>query len=84
MPRPRTKPEPPRVLAEGACAHHWLIEPAKGATSKGVCRLCGESRQFNNSGGVEYVQGATAQKDGKPKMPDLTLNRRPARWNDGF
>ena len=31
------------------CAHHWLIETAAGPVSKGVCRLCGEERQFTNS-----------------------------------
>lgn len=31
-----------------ACQHHWLIEPPKGPTSQGVCRLCGEERAFQN------------------------------------
>jgi hypothetical protein len=26
-----------------------MIEYAQDATSKGVCRLCGEERQFNNN-----------------------------------
>ena len=33
------------------CAHHWLIETAAGPVSKGVCRLCGEEREFANSVG---------------------------------
>ena len=84
MPRPRTKPEPRRVLAEGACPHHWIIEPAKGATSKGVCRLCGAVKSFNNS--MDYDVFKTLPSQGgtrRPKMPDLTVSRRP-RWNDGF
>ena len=80
MPRPKTKPEPPRVLAEGACPHHWDIEPAKGATSKGVCRLCGAVKSFNNSGGDEYVQGVI-QSNGRYKQGPVDLSRRPARWN---
>ncbi len=30
------------------CAHHWLIESPDGETSRGVCRICGASRQFAN------------------------------------
>ena len=31
------------------CAHHWLIEPARGARSAGVCKLCGAAKAFANS-----------------------------------
>ena len=31
------------------CPHHWIIETSHGSTSKGVCRLCGEERDFANS-----------------------------------
>ena len=31
------------------CRHHWLIAPSNGPTSKGVCRFCGEEREFKNS-----------------------------------
>ena len=30
------------------CKHHWLIEPPDGPTSKGVCKLCGEVKVFDN------------------------------------
>jgi hypothetical protein len=30
------------------CHHHWLIEPAYGLTSNGVCKYCGEKKQFLN------------------------------------
>lgn len=36
------------------CSHHWLIQAADGPTSNGVCRICGETREFNN-----YVETAT-------------------------
>ena len=32
-----------------SCEHYWLIEPPTGPTSDGVCRLCGEKREFENS-----------------------------------
>ena len=28
--------------------HHWIIPAAAGPTSPGVCRLCGEEREFEN------------------------------------
>ena len=36
------------------CCHHWAIQPATGPVSQGVCRLCGEVREFKN-----YVEAAT-------------------------
>ena len=34
---------------EAPCHHHWVIEPANGPMSRGVCRLCQEVREFENS-----------------------------------
>ena len=31
------------------CNHYWIIEMAKGPKSRGICRYCGESRDFLNS-----------------------------------
>ncbi len=28
------------------CRHHWIIEPANGPVSRGVCRNCHETPQF--------------------------------------
>ena len=36
------------------CQHHWVIQAADGPTSSGVCRVCGEAKDFNN-----YVETAT-------------------------
>ena len=32
-----------------ACRHYWVIEAADGPVSMGVCRFCGEEREFQNS-----------------------------------
>lgn len=37
-----------------ACIHRWLIAPANGPTSAGVCRDCGASKDFPNSLSVDY------------------------------
>ena len=31
------------------CQHYWIIDPAAGPTSKGVCKHCGLEREFDNS-----------------------------------
>jgi hypothetical protein len=30
------------------CRHHWIIESAEMATSRGRCKLCGAEREFSN------------------------------------
>lgn len=40
------------------CSHHWCIEEAKGAKSKGVCKLCGDVKEFNNK--LSLIPGAKA------------------------
>ena len=32
----------------GDCQHHWVIDPANGPESHGVCRKCGLERAFIN------------------------------------
>ncbi len=34
------------------CQHHWVIDRPAGPVSKGVCRSCGEERDFLN-----YIEG---------------------------
>ncbi len=47
---------PVQEVSEGSlvCRHHWLIQAADGPTSDGICRICGETREFKN-----YVETAT-------------------------
>lgn len=39
--------------------HYWIIEPPKSQFSKGICKLCGEEREFNNRGptSADVMQG---------------------------
>ena len=36
------------LIALPTCTHHWIIETPNGPISKGVCKLCGEEREFSN------------------------------------
>ncbi|RLC94432.1 MAG: hypothetical protein DRI39_02905 [Chloroflexi bacterium] len=35
-------------LERRQCCHHWVIQPPKDFVSRGVCKICGEVRQFKN------------------------------------
>ncbi len=52
----RAEAFPVQEVPEGSvvCQHHWLIQAADGPTSAGVCRICGEARDFKN-----YIETAT-------------------------
>ena len=39
----------PEETPVSTCCHHWVIEPANGPISQGVCQRCNESREFKNS-----------------------------------
>ena len=41
--------EAPEQQTVSSCCHHWIIEPANGPISRGVCRNCHESKEFRNS-----------------------------------
>ncbi len=43
----RSEPEVGR-RKRSRCTHHWVIETASGATSKGRCKRCGSVRSFRN------------------------------------
>lgn len=32
----------------GSCIHYWVIEPANGPISRGVCQSCRAEREFKN------------------------------------
>ena len=32
----------------GSCRHYWIIESPRGPVSSGLCRDCGEGREFKN------------------------------------
>ena len=42
------------VQEPAQCRHHWVIQPATGPVSQGVCQACGEERDFMN-----YVESAS-------------------------
>lgn len=47
-------PLPAQVEDDPQCRHYWVIQPADGPVSQGICQSCGEIRDFKN-----YVEGAS-------------------------
>lgn len=37
------------TIVPAACVHYWVIEPPDAPISKGVCKYCGEEKEFMNS-----------------------------------
>jgi hypothetical protein len=37
------------MIGEMTCTHVWLLDPPDGPTSVGVCKLCGDARDFPNA-----------------------------------
>lgn len=52
-----------------ACSHHWFVEAPKGPVGQGVCRKCGESKEF-----VNYLEGTSWERD--IPVPSLKLEIR--------
>ena len=53
---------------QSECVHYWCLEVANGATSPGVCRLCGAEKTFSNSppdGGIFDWSRINAAKDNR-------------------
>ena len=48
------------------CPHHWVIDAANGHTSRGVCQLCQETREFENSTYGTAWQLPTRGAGGRP------------------
>ena len=42
------------------CTHHWKLESPNGATAIGVCKRCGEEREFPTSSAVDAWHNDTA------------------------
>ena len=46
--KPSCTAEPVKGSLTAQCIHHWVIEPPTGPVSKGVCKKCGEEKEFDN------------------------------------
>ena len=61
------------------CQHHWLIESPNGPVSKGVCRLCGAEREFQNY--TEFSSFGGVYIERYAKGSHLPSDKEQIRWN---
>ena len=57
------------------CAHHWVIEPDRGARSAGVCKLCGAARN-------DFANSDRSQATGPGPQPPELGDRRRGRYSE--
>ncbi len=50
------------------CRHYWNIEPASGPASRGVCKICGEEKEFLNSWSDANYKGKDPRIFNLPNM----------------
>lgn len=49
MRRRRINLVPQEPITKDSCRHYWIIESARGPTSRGVCKFCGAEKEFHNA-----------------------------------
>ena len=55
------------MTATNDCQHHWVIDAPNGPVSRGVCKLCQEVREFENSIDVnKWIPAKTRTSDERP------------------
>ena len=67
-----------RTIPEGqrdhsACRHFWIIDPPTDRVSQGICRLCGDVRQFKN-----FIESAPWGEDASPAAATMKLTHTPS------
>ena len=57
-----------RPATATGCRHHWIIETPNGPFSRGFCKLCGETRDFEN---IFYGYGQIDEPAKSSSLNDL-------------
>ena len=64
----KVKEKPKKHEAAEECHHHWVIEVANGPKSRGVCKYCGETREFFNA----FPEFNPLRRNSNPlKLPEM-------------
>jgi len=62
-------------VAKEECSHYWIIEVANGPKSRGVCRYCGEEKEFQNTMPDYAAIKRNTRPIGLPGLPDVELDK---------
>lgn len=61
-------------LPKDQCHHYWIIEIANGPKSQGICRYCGESREFLNAVPDFNTMKRNTNPLNLPEMPEVEVD----------
>ena len=70
----KVKEKTREYVAKDQCHHYWVIEIADGQKSRGVCKYCGEKRDFFNSIAAYNELRRNTHPLDLPEMPDVDLD----------
>ena len=70
----KVKERTDEYVAREQCSHYWIIEMANGPKSRGVCKHCGESRDFLNTMPDFTVPKRNASPLDLPEMPEVEVD----------
>ncbi len=59
------------------CKHYWVIEGARGPTSRGICKFCGVERKFYNSLQEFTYMGRITRVFELPGLEDIESDKEP-------
>jgi hypothetical protein len=54
--------------------HYWIIESPRGPTSRGICKFCGSTREFDNFGPDFRWYGDTPELL-VPSLPEISADK---------
>ena len=66
--------KPEEYRDESECRHYWLIDSANGPTSRGICKFCGEEKDFYNSVPEFTLYKRAEKKTGQSDPSDQPRN----------
>ena len=81
---PATQVSAPEAPAVPECRHHWLIESPQGATSWGMCKLCGSRREFSNSSPDAFWEGPSVPTAQRDPVTSASVTRASIEDDEGF
>lgn len=73
--RHRVKERAEENLVKGQCKHYWMIEVADGPMSRGMCKYCGEAREFFNSIPDFVLPKRHTHPLNLPNLPDVEMEK---------
>ncbi len=63
-----------RQETEEKCHHFWAIEAANGPTSVGVCKYCGQRKEFLNAFPTVNPLRRSSNPMTLPEIPDVEID----------